>query len=61
MKKSILSLEGVEQLSTTELKSISGGAPPNLPCGAVCTNVGNRGCASGKCEMTLEGVAYCIC
>jgi bacteriocin-like protein len=60
MKKSILNLAGAQELSRKELKNISGGIK-YLPCGAVCTMVGNAGCKSGKCQLEETGVAYCIC
>ena len=61
MKKSILNLKGAQELTKKEQKSISGGLPPLLPCGAECTGIGNKGCQSGFCLLDISGHAYCTC
>ncbi len=62
MKKSILNLVGVQELTSKEQQSIkgSGASGGGLPNGSVCTNVGNNGCASRKCQLQDSGVAICV-
>jgi len=63
MLKNILNLEGAQQLTSAEQKSINGGIVwPCVDSNRVCTNTGNAGCPRGQgCFIQDPDVMYAIC